>query len=282
MEFPGVFQKSAESYDPRGRLDPAGFDRHVQFHTTQAPPDLAPFVEHFWTVRWDRAGEPPYISEQVMHRPYVDLYLSAEECGIQSTFRGRRDYVAAEVGRIVGIRFRPGAFHAFRGGSLVDMIDRNLALESVFPKADSAFVESVLDSDDARAVELLAGLIRTKNPNPDPAIETVNAIIAAIEANPALATVTEVAARFGRSERWLQQLFSEYVGVGVKWLLLREKLLQAAERIRADASPDWADLAYELGYSSQQHFITDFKRVLGKTPLQYKRELTPGSPSPKD
>jgi AraC-like DNA-binding protein len=282
MGIPDVFQKSAENYEARGRLDPAGFDRHVQFHTTQAPPDLAPFVEHFWTIRWDRAGEPPYVSEQVMHRPYVDLYLSAEECGIQSTFRGRRDYVATEVGRIVGARFRPGAFHAFRGGSLVGMIDRDLPLESAFPEADGAIVALVLGADDARAVALLADLIRTRKPRPDPAIETVNAIIAAIEANPALATVTDVAARFGRSERWLQQLFSEYVGVGVKWLLLRKKLLQAAERIRAVDRPDWAGLAYDLGYSSQQHFITDFRRVLGKTPLQYKKELTPGPPSPKD
>ena len=38
--------------------------------------------------------------------------------------------------------------------------------------------------------------------------------------------------------------------------------------------PDWAALAYDLGYSSQQHFITNFKRVLGKTPVQYKKELT--------
>jgi AraC-like DNA-binding protein len=37
--------------------------------------------------------------------------------------------------------------------------------------------------------------------------------------------------------------------------------------------PNWADLAYELGYSSQQHFITQFRQVLGKTPVQYWRDV---------
>lgn len=28
-----VFQKPADGYEPHGRLDPAGFDRHVSFST---------------------------------------------------------------------------------------------------------------------------------------------------------------------------------------------------------------------------------------------------------
>ena len=51
-------------------------------------------IEHFWVIRWDRAGQQLYISEQVMHRPYADVYISKEESGIQCTFRGRRGYRA--------------------------------------------------------------------------------------------------------------------------------------------------------------------------------------------
>ena len=48
----------------------------------------------------------------------------------------------------------------------------------------------------------------------------------------------------------------------------------AAETIRGTEEPDWAGIAYELGYSSQQHFITDFRTVLGETPVQYKANLS--------
>ncbi|GGD89750.1 helix-turn-helix domain-containing protein [Paenibacillus nasutitermitis] len=112
-----------------------------------------------------------------------------------------------------------------------------------------------------------------QNPQYDPNIEIINRIIAAIETN-RLQTVGDVAQWVGKSDRWLQQLFHEYIGIGIKWQLQRNKLLEAAGCIRESDHPDWADMAYELGYSSQQHFITNFKHVLGKTPLQYKKELS--------
>jgi hypothetical protein len=112
-----VLQKSAESYEPRGRLDPLGFEQHVRFHTYAPPADLTPFIEHFWSIRWQQMDET-YYSEEVMHRPYVDLFVSRQESGIQGTFRYKRTYVAAGSGRIIGIRFQPGAFHAFWEGAM--------------------------------------------------------------------------------------------------------------------------------------------------------------------
>jgi AraC-like DNA-binding protein len=268
-----IFQKSAENYEPHGRLDPAGFKRHVTFHTYPPPDDLALFVEHFWTIRWEGV-ETPYYSEEVMHRPYVDLFVSAQESGIQGTFRAKRTYVAAGSGRIVGIRYRPGAFHVFWDGPMVDLQDRIAALEQVFPQVDSAYIERLLMLDDQAIIGELQELLRAKQPQADANIDLINKIIADIETDEDVLTVTKVAKTLARSERWLQQLFQDYVGIGIKWLIQRRRLLAAAKQIRETAQPDWIAIAYDLGYSNQQHFITDFKQVLGKTPLQYKKGLT--------
>jgi AraC-like DNA-binding protein len=268
-----VLQKSAGSYKPRGRLDPAGFERHVSFYTYLPPADLAPFLEHFWTIRWDNI-EKTYHSEEVMHRPYVDVFVSMQQSGIQGTFRGKRTYVAAGSGRIVGIRFRPGAFHAFWDGSLADLQDKILDVQRVFPQINSHYIEYLLTLDDQAAIHELLKLVQAKHPQPDANIELINEIITAIETDESLQTVTAVAKAFSRSERSLQQLFQDYIGIGLKWLLQRHRLLAAAEQIRETDRPHWAAIAYDLGYSSQQHFITDFKQVLGKTPQRYKKDLT--------
>ncbi|MFF2482256.1 helix-turn-helix domain-containing protein [Paenibacillus sp. NPDC058071] len=268
-----VLQKTAAFYKPSGHLDPTGYERHVHFQTYLPPENLQPFICHFWIVSWEGIDKQPYVSEQVMHRPYVDIYLSLEESGIQCTFRDKRDYRAADSGRIIGARLLPGAFRAFWKDSLIGMHNETIELQRVFPEADQHFIEAALSQQDDAAVGILCELIQANLPVFDPHIETVNRIIEAIEAED-LSTVKNVAERFGKSERWLQQLFHDYVGVGIKWQLQRKKLLEAAKSIRENDNPSWADLAYEHGYSSQQHFITDFKRVLGKTPLQYKKELT--------
>ncbi|HEX2995524.1 MAG TPA: AraC family transcriptional regulator [Anaerolineales bacterium] len=268
-----VLQKPAGNYEPRGRLDPVGFERHVSFHTCQPPADLVPFIEHFWTIRWDKA-DTVYNSEEVMHRPYVDVFVSAQQAGIQGTFRGKRTYVAAGSGRIVGVRFRPGAFHAFWNGNLSDLQDKIIDLQQVFPQMDSRYIEHLLTLDDETAIHDLLKLIRAKHPQPDGNIELINEVITSIETDESLQTVAAVAKAFGRSERWLQQLFQNYLGIGLKWLLKRHRLLAAAQQIRGSEQPNWAAIAYDFGYSSQQHFITDFKKVLGKTPRQYKKELT--------
>jgi AraC-like DNA-binding protein len=269
-----VLQKPASKYEPRGRLDPVGFGRHVTFSTHLPPADLAPFIEHLWTIRWDTTGGRPFDSEEVMHRPYVDLFVSAQESGIQGTFRGKRTYVAAGSGRIIGIRFRPGAFHAFCDEALIGLQDKVIDVHRVFRQADSRYIEHLLTLDDLAATDDLLSLVRAKHPQPDSNIELINAIITAIETDEGLQTVAAVAKAFGRSERWLQQLFQDYAGIGLKWLLQRHRLLAAAQQIRETDLPNWAALAYDLGYSSQQHFISAFKQVLGKTPAQYKAGLT--------
>lgn len=268
-----VFQKPADAYEARGRLDPAGFARHVQFAMTPPPADLRLFVEHFWTVRWDVA-KGTYESAEVMHRPYVDLFVSAEESGIQGTFRGKRIYLANGSGRIVGVRFRPGGFKAFWPGRMSDLQDRNAELSEAFPKLRSTFATDLMAMNDAESAAAFADLLRSRAPRFDGDIDLINAIIKAVEGDATLQSVAAVGELFGRSERWLQQLFSDYVGIGLKWLLQRHRLLAAAAQIREIDAPDWAGIAYGLGYSSQQHFITDFRKVLGETPLQYRASLT--------
>lgn len=269
-----VLQKSADNYEPRGRLDPIGFERHVSFRTCLPPADLAPFIEHFWAIRWDKAGDI-YHSEEVMHRPYVDVFISTQQSGIQGTFRGKRIYIATGSGRIIGIRFRPGAFHAFWDGALADLQDTIIGVQQVFAQADNRYIEHLLTLDDQAAIQELIELVRAKHPQPDANIGLINEIITVVETDESLQTVTALAKAFGRSERWLQQLFRDYVGIGLKWVIQRHKLIAAAEQIRESDQPNWAAIAYDLGYSSQQHFITAFKQVLGKTPLQYKKNLAP-------
>jgi AraC-like DNA-binding protein len=43
--------------------------------------------------------------------------------------------------------------------------------------------------------------------------------------------------------------------------------------VTSGTAVDWADLALELGFADQAHFIGDFKKRIGRTPAEYARRL---------
>ena len=107
-------------------------------------------------------------------------------------------------------------------------------------------------------------------PEPDPNVELINDIIALVRDNRELTSVATIAARFDRPERTLQHLFSTYVGVGLKWIIRRYRIMEAAERVEA-GDQSWTAIAYELGYSDHAHFTNDFTRLVGRAPSEHAR-----------
>ena len=71
--------------------------------------------------------------------------------------------------------------------------------------------------------------------------------------------------------RRLQILFKEYVGATPKWVIRRNRLLDAADQLSGGAEVDLATLAQALGYYDQSNFTTDFEKLVGKPPADYRR-----------
>jgi len=98
-------------------------------------------------------------------------------------------------------------------------------------------------------------------------------VAARISDDRSITRVDQLVREFHTGVRQLQRVFSEYVGVSPKWVLQRYRLLDAAERVAAGTRIHWADLALELGYADQAHFIRDFKKLVGRSPAAYARSI---------
>jgi len=71
----------------------------------------------------------------------------------------------------------------------------------------------------------------------------------------------------------LQRLFSQYVGVSPKWVIQRYRLHEVAERLADDKAVDCTEMALDLVYFDQAHFIKDFKAIVGWTPAEYAKRV---------
>ena len=249
-------------------------------------PVLAPFVERYWSVRWDRTDRPPHRSEVLSH-PSVNLSV---ESGSEPRFGQALPAVLVHgvtprrftidlvgTGRVTAAKFRPGGWVAL-GGRLpgratVTPLGSALGLDA------ARLLDAVLavEDDDARAAVLDATLAPLA-PDPPPAgYQELLALLERMAADRSLVRVEQVAALGAMSVRSLQRLFAGHVGLSPKAVLARYRLQDAAATIDAGGVGDLAGLAASLGWFDQAHFSRDFRAVTGTTPSAYLRRARAAS-----
>src|SRR5687768_3901962 len=240
-------------------------------------PELQPFVERYWSVRWDRTGQAPFRSEVLSHpsvnvsvetgtHPRFGVVLPAVLVHGTITRRFTVDLVGA--GRVSAVKFRPGGFAAFTG--------RNPPRNSVVPLRSElrvppdGLLSAVLshEDDDDRTAVLDAALAPLAPEPPPPYLELL-VLLDRMRGDRALVRVDQVAAQGAMSTRSLQRLFAAYVGLSPKAVLARYRLQDAAAAIDAGEVDDLAGLAASLGWFDQAHFSRDFRSVVGTTPSAY-------------
>ena len=252
----------------RGILDP-GLERGLtRFWPSD---DLAPFVEHYWIVRWNLAE--PKIAETL---PYPSMHMVLEEgrSDVVGVMRGKFSRVLKGRGRVVATKFRPGGFRAFVDRPAAIFSDRRWPLTSVFGPSVEGFDAEVLShEDDMDAVKVVESFLRSFGPVASDAIALAGQITARIADDRAITRVDQIVDQFAMTSRQVQRLFRDYVGVTPKWVIQRYRLIEAAERLAAGTVADFAGLALDLGYADQAHFIRDFKKIVGHAPAGFARSI---------
>jgi AraC-like DNA-binding protein len=247
---------------------------------------LRPFVERYWSVRWDLTGQAPFRSEVLSH-PSVNV--SVEEGSHRRfghdlpavllhgvvTHRFTVDLTGA--GRVTAVKFRPGGYAAFTGRlpghDTVTQPGRELGLS-----ADRLLSAVLAEEDDAARTAVLDSALAPLAPEPPEAYLDLLGLVGAMIDDRDLVRVDQVAALGVMSVRSLQRLFATYVGVTPKAVLARYRLQDAAAAIDAGEAGDLAGLAASLGWFDQAHFSRDFRAVVGVTPSAYLRRARENRP----
>jgi AraC-like DNA-binding protein len=112
----------------------------------------------------------------------------------------------------------------------------------------------------------LAGRPRHHVPGADLAEQAVDLA----QSDHGLTRVEDLATRLAVSPRTLQRHLGRLLGVSPKWVVRQARIHDALERAGADsATPDWADLAQQLGFADQAHFVNTFTALVGVPPARY-------------
>lgn len=232
---------------------------------------LRHFVKHYWVVRWDLTGQPPFLQD-VIPNPCVNLVMEDHRSGIYGVASRMYTKKIEGKGQVFGIKFHPGGFYPFIRTALSNLTDQSLAIEEIFG-ADAAEYEQQMnaETDPADRIALTDALLVKHLPQQDGSITLINQIIDRILIDPELTKVEQICDSFHLNKRKLQRLFNQYVGISPKWVIKLYRLQNAAEAMDTGKHYDTLKLSVDLGYYDQSHFIKDFKSIIGKTPDEYAK-----------
>ncbi len=267
---------SVKEDQPRGVVDRSGLAR-VAEHRRYLPPDeLTGLVEHFWSVQW-RLSSSEHHEQMVLPHPSVHLVLESGTGRLVGVKTRRFVRRLSGIGAVFGIKFYPGAFHALlpvsqsRLTNHEFMLDRIPVCEWSQPLANLARTGEA-ECMVANITPLLAPYARQLEQ--DANITLARKLVDAIRQHPEIGQVNSLARFAGVGARTLQRLFRDYVGVSPKWVIKRYRMHEALARAELGESVDWGQLAQDLGYHDQAHFIRDFYECIGTTPARFRHSLS--------
>lgn len=260
------------SPDTRGILHPQTAQAVFQVFRHHPDPALFPWVEHFWELSYQ---VPPgqVHTQRVLSFPNVHLAFEDEDEKRALVYGVPGRPFTRELrgsGRVLGVRFRAGGFWGYWGKPVSGLTAKVVPAREIWGAAADEVLSRVFRGE-AIDREPVSRFLLDLKPVSDPDAELVGRAVDRALHDPSLVKVEEYASTLGLGVRQLQRLFQKYVGVSPKWVLRRFRLQEAAQTLDNDPAVSWTDLALQLGYFDQAHFVNDFKSVLGVTPGEYRK-----------
>jgi AraC-like DNA-binding protein len=261
---------------PEAILRPSAAEHAIRVERFPPSRRLADLVDYHWFVGWRIPGADPH-RQQVVPQPRV--HVAAEPLDgeprllVHGLSREPFHRTLSGTGHTLGAAMHPGGFRPLLGRPVGSIAGSVVPAGVLLGVDDRPFAVRVLRATDPRdMVAAVEEYLTVLDPAPDPVVAQVRALVAEAERDRRLTRAEDLAERAGLSLRSLQRLFTEYVGLGPKWVISRFRILDAAAAAHGGAAVDWAGLAAELGYADQAHLTRAFTAVVGTPPATYARE----------
>jgi|HubBroStandDraft_6_1064221.scaffolds.fasta_scaffold93204_3 AraC-like DNA-binding protein len=250
-------------------------------HQVHIPcPPLNQFIESLW---YYEAPTPCHA---------VDRMMPSGELGVILNLRDDRLTVSGEIFRgalvagaatkpflletaqqtlSMGIVFRPGGAFSFLGPPVSKMrdcsvgLDELWGLDSIELRERLVLAETVSAKFSALESFLRRRMARTRESHP--------AVKYALEqfGTPWPRAISEVTACIGLSKARFARLFQEQTGLTPKLFCRLQRFQRSVRRLHSASCIDLPEVALDLGYYDQPHFIHEFHEFSGVTPTAYLR-----------
>jgi AraC-like DNA-binding protein len=173
--------------------------------------------------------------------------------------------------RYFGVRYELGVIPGFLGASADELVNCELNLLDIAPRFEPVFSQIVTENRFEGQVKLFRRLHSGKAPR-TLSVLTLEAVRAICDAKGDL-RIKQLEKITGYTCRTLQRQFQNDMGMSPKILSRIVRCQSAVHEINCQGSIVFSELACDLGFSDQPHFLREFKKFVSATPVNYQRQV---------
>lgn len=258
----------------------------MRYETFAPPAELAPFVDCFWVLTGTpRPGdiEPEVVlpdgkTELIVHfgDPFLKLegqaYLKQAPVLLSGQLTERILLKPSGAVGIAAARFHPAGPARFFALEFESIVDQVVDFRGHEPElADDLLSRIVAAASSTDRVAILRTTLMHLLSRESEEDVYVRQACRHIMQSGGDSTVGDIVKVIGFSERQLERKFKRQVGVGVKTLLRIARFQRFIAMANGQGGLTLADAALSCGYFDQAHFIRDFAKFSGVSPLTYLR-----------
>ena len=259
---------------------------HLGFKRFEPSEKLSDFVECYWFINADIHN--PIDSKEYLHPEggigiilnYADSLqfdgiLHTAPCILDGTNTLTRELGLNGVLDAVGIRFKPAGANLLFSLPLNELKNETLSLADtalnnypdLYYKLSRAktfsFKVSIIEDWLCRSLQS-----KTNTSN------IVTQSLQLIKNQNGLITIESIAKKLDYNQRRIERLFNSQVGMTPKEYSRNLRIKAARTTIKNNKTKSFTEIAYDLGYYDQAHFIKQFKNVMKITPREYFKKKT--------
>lgn len=230
-----------------------------------------PSISHFYSFEADQSRDLTFAVPDGCVDIVFDCnptHPSARVCG--TTLEARSANLDHKH-RYFGVRFAQGVSPNFSNLCPDQLVDQEIDLADLLPHAD-ALIEQILSASSCFGQALLFKNYFKGNIVRPPSSLTAHAIHL-IRQNNGNVRNHELESETGYSRRTIYRQLINDIGLSPKALSRIVRCQSAIYNINHHQQLAFADLASDLGFSDQSHFLREFKKFVNATPVDYRSRV---------
>lgn len=227
-----------------------------------------PFISHFYSFEAKDSKQGTF----AIPDGCVDILFDCDDTQPNAEVYGTPleaiDIKLRSKHRYFGVRFASGVMPDFLNISASELIAHKQSLLDLIPDANQLVDKIVSNSNFSAQAALLNQFMSEKSARKHSLL--TSQVVQNICDKKGNIKIKELASLTGYSRRTMERKFHDDLGLSPKTYSRIIRCQSAVYKINNGNKIAFSDLAYDLGFTDQSHFLRDFKRHVSTTPLSYQ------------